>query len=137
MAYDREMAMNRELVLASIEAIQQGDLDRGLKDWAEDAVLINNAGVGAGPAGSEGAWYGRDGFRAWLREVTTTLTDYRMDVLDAREAGDTVMVTFRETGRGRASGIMVEQRIQVIYTVSQGKITRVESSGLSDHPLSS
>jgi ketosteroid isomerase-like protein len=125
------MATNRELVLASIEAIQQGDLSRGLKDWAEDAVLINNAGA----AGSEGTWYGRDGFRAWLREVTSAFADYRMDVLDAQEAGDTVIVTFRETGRGPASGIVVERRVQVTYTIRQGKIARIESSGFSDPGL--
>jgi ketosteroid isomerase-like protein len=124
------VATNRELVLASIDAIQQGDLDRGLKDWADDVVLINNAGA----AGSEGAWYGRDGFRAWLRETTAALADYRMDVLDAQEAGDTVMVTFRETGRGPASGVVVGRRVQVTYTVRRGKIARLESSGPSDHP---
>jgi ketosteroid isomerase-like protein len=126
------MATNRELVLASIEAIQQGDLDRGLKDWADDAVLINNAGA----AGSEGTWHGRDGFRAWLREVAPALADYRMDVLDAQDAGETVMVTFRETGRGLASGIVVRRRVEVTYTVRQGKIARVESSVLGDHPSS-
>jgi ketosteroid isomerase-like protein len=94
--------------------------------------MINNAGA----AGSEGTWSGRDGFRAWLREISPALAEWRMDVLDARDAGDTVIVTFRETGRGAASGIVVERRVQVTYTVRLGKITRVESLDLSDHPSS-
>ena len=64
------------------------------------------------------------------------LADYRMDVLDAQDAGDTVIVTFRETARGPASGIVVGRRVQVTYTVRRGKIARVESWVLGDHPSS-
>jgi ketosteroid isomerase-like protein len=122
--YDRDVATNRDLVVASIEAIQNGDLDRGLKDWTQDTIFIN----GAGAVGTEGTWHGPNGFRAWLREAIEGYADYSLDVLDVEEAGETVTVTFRESGRGPASGITVERRVQARYTTRDGKITRVETS---------
>jgi ketosteroid isomerase-like protein len=119
-------------VLASIEAIQEGDVDRGLQGWAQDSVFVNDAGA----VGTQGTWYGPDGFRAWLREATEVIADYRLDVLDVKEAGETVTVTFRESGRGPASGIVAERRVLASYTVRQGKITRVQTSELRDHPPS-
>jgi ketosteroid isomerase-like protein len=124
-----KVATNREVVLASIEGIHEGDVDRGLKDWAPDSLFINDAGA----VGTEGTWRGPNGFRAWLREATEGYTDYRLDVLDVQEAGETVTVTFRESGRGPTSGIAVDRRVQARYTVRDGKITRVESSVLGDH----
>ncbi len=58
------------------------------------------------------------------------------------ESGDDVLATQRISGRGRGSGLPVNQRITLIWTVRGGRVTRVrayreraealEAAGLSE-----
>jgi len=119
---------NREIVLAAIEAFRRGDLDLTLRDWSDDCLFVNDGGI----LGTLGTWRGPQGFRRWLQETTEGLSDYQLDVLDVEETGDEVVVTFRESGRGPASGIAMERRVQAVYTVQDAKITRIETSDLGE-----
>ena len=112
------------MVLASIEAFSRGDVDEGLGYWADDCVFVNDAGA----VGTAGTWPGPQGFKAWLRETTDAMSEYRLDVIDAKEEGDRVTVTFKEMGQGRTTGLAVERRIRAVFTLDSGKITRIQTS---------
>ena len=120
------MPTNREIVLAAVEAFRSGDLDLMLRDWADDCLFVNDAGI----LGTRGTWQGAQGFRRWLQETTEGISDYELDVLNVEETGERVAVTFRESGRGPASGIAMERQVRVVYTVQDEKITRLETSDI-------
>jgi ketosteroid isomerase-like protein len=61
---------NREVVLASIEALSRGDFDEGLDYWADDCLFVNDAVA----VDTAGAWRGPEGFKAWLRETREGLS---------------------------------------------------------------
>jgi ketosteroid isomerase-like protein len=42
------------------------------------------------------------------------------------DAGDRVLVTMRHRGRGRTSGVEVDARFFVVYTLREGKVSRVD-----------
>ena len=65
-----------------------------------------------------GEWFG-DWFRHFGR-------DYRFDVEEAREVGGRVLLVANHHGRGRDSGVPVEERGAYLYTVRDGKIAAVE-----------
>jgi ketosteroid isomerase-like protein len=46
---------------------------------------------------------------------------------DPIDAGDDVVTTYRVHGRGRGSGVEVDQRLTLVWTVRHGKIARVRA----------
>jgi hypothetical protein len=46
---------------------------------------------------------------------------------DPVDAGDDVLATYRVHGRGRGSGVAVDQRITLLWSVRNGKVTRVRA----------
>ncbi|HVS28181.1 MAG TPA: nuclear transport factor 2 family protein [Solirubrobacteraceae bacterium] len=68
-----------------------------------------------------GEWFGD-----WFRQFGP---DYRFEIEESRGSGDRVLVVAAHGGRGRASGVPVAGRTAYVYTVLDGKITRVEMWG--------
>src|SRR5918997_6754502 len=58
-------------------------------------------------AAREGAYRGHEGLRRWWDDVSETLPDYRVEVLDARQVGDGALAHLRGTGSGAAAGAPV------------------------------
>ncbi len=65
-----------------------------------------------------GEWFG-DWFRQFGR-------DYRFDIVEARGAGDRVFILATHHGRGRESGVPVEETWAYLYGVRDGRVTLVE-----------
>jgi ketosteroid isomerase-like protein len=62
-----------------------------------------------------------------------SMRDWERHSLEAErylDAGDSVVVLWHEIGHGKASGVRVETRTAVVYTVSEGKV--VEAKGYMD-----
>jgi hypothetical protein len=79
-----------------------------------DTVLVGHTGVHRGKqavmdliSGWVGAW-----------------ADYRFEVDEVIEAGDSVVLVVRETGRGRASGAPMEHRYCQVWTFRNQRIVR-------------
>ncbi len=90
---------------------------------------------------------GRDGLLAWLKdwyEVWETIDDHLEELIEAGE--DKVVSVMVQRGRGRASGLEVENRLGAVWTIHNGKIVRVlwfptgeatrEAVGLAKSPRS-
>lgn len=70
--------------------------------------------------------------RFWLRLVASTPRRID-DVLDA--PGDKVVVLNHMWGRGRGTGVEVEMELNLVYTVTDRQITRLEGYYTSDEAL--
>ena len=53
-------------------------------------------------------------------------TDYRFEVDNLVDAGDKVVLLYHQGGKAKESGIALEERAAWVYTLREGKITRVE-----------
>jgi ketosteroid isomerase-like protein len=53
-------------------------------------------------------------------------SDYRFEVQDLVDAGDKVVLLYRQVGKAKESGVEVEERAAWVYTLREGKIARVE-----------
>lgn len=49
-------------------------------------------------------------------------TEYHQEPIEFIDAGDRVVVHYRQWGRGRSSGAMVEMEVSQVYTFREGKI---------------
>lgn len=99
------------------EAWRRGDFELSLSYWAEDAVW-QSAGVEAT------AYHGRSGVDRAMVEWTGAFEDYWVEADDLIDAdGGRVVMLWREGGRGKASGVPVEEEGGTVFTLADGKIT--------------
>jgi ketosteroid isomerase-like protein len=114
---------NVDVVLRHFAATNARDFAAVMEAYAEDVTLVSHWGAGIlSPAASGktavGEWFGD-----WFRQFDS---DYRFDIEDARGIGDRVFVLATHNGRGKDSGVPIEQRMAYAYTVRDGLIQHVE-----------
>ena len=66
-------------------------------------------------------------FAAWEREVGEVWDDFRIEPERFIDAGNRVIVIETRRARGKGSGVEVEMRSGVVWTLSDGKIVRMET----------
>jgi ketosteroid isomerase-like protein len=70
--------------------------------------------------------HGHDALRAWLRDwygAWEKLEDRLEELIDVDD--DNVVAIMVQRGRGRASGVDVEDRLGAVWTLRDGKVVRV------------
>jgi ketosteroid isomerase-like protein len=118
------VSRNIEIVLGQFEAVNARDFAAAMDAYAEDVALTVHGPlgemVGQAATGKEavGEWFGD-----WFRQFAP---GYHFEIEDARSSGDRVFLVATHGGRGRASGAPVEGETAYVYTVREGKISRVE-----------
>jgi ketosteroid isomerase-like protein len=111
---------NRKIVETTFGALQRRDFDAAFAHMAPQYEFDNRTDA----PGAMGVWKGRDGFLAMMGKVVEAFSEYSVDVLDAEEQGDEVTLIVREASRGKVSGIAMERRLRLTYTVVDGQIVR-------------
>jgi ketosteroid isomerase-like protein len=115
------MSDNLDLVRSIYAGWERGDFSSA--EWAHPDIEYVWAD---GPA--PGTWTGLNGMAEAARGIFNAWADYRVEALEYRELpGDRVLVFTRMSGRGRASGLELEQmRTQgaTIFEIRGGKVTR-------------
>jgi len=115
---------NVEVVLKQFEGTNARDFAGVMDTWTEDVTLVLRGEMGpftgdtATGKAAVGEWFGD-----WFRQFGL---DYRFDVEETHETGDRVLVVVTHHGRGRHSGVTVEQRSAHVYTLREGKVRRIE-----------
>ena len=71
--------------------------------------------------------FGRDAVIKASRHYWGTWKDYRMDIEEVLDAGQSVVVIFREQARGKSSGVPFAQQHPQLWTFRAGRIVRWES----------
>ena len=112
-------ADDMEIVRRALAALAARDIDRSL--YHADVELINAPGSPFNNAA------GLRGFRDWTREVDEAFEEWDFRPSEVRDApGDKILVVNRAWGRGKNTGMEVEMDLHLVYTVTGGKIARVE-----------
>ncbi len=115
---------NVDLVVGLFENVNKRDFRAIMDAYADDMVLVNHgdlrAAGGPGVVGKDavGAWFG-DWFRSFDR-------DYRFEIEEVRDLDDRVLIVARHQGRGRTSGVPIDQHGAWIYTLRHGRVVRCD-----------
>src|SRR5205085_9566855 len=70
---------------------------------------------------------GHDGLRRLASEVQEVWKDFHIEPERVVDAGERVVVIERRRGHGAGSNVRVEQRAGVIWTLRDGRVTRMET----------
>jgi ketosteroid isomerase-like protein len=72
------------------------------------------------------AYRGREGFRRWLGDWGDAFGEFNMEPERWIDAGDRVVCVFRIRAKGRGSGVEVERRDAMVWTVHDGATVRID-----------
>jgi ketosteroid isomerase-like protein len=69
---------------------------------------------------------GREGVAEAMRVWTGTWEEYKLEVEEMIDAGDRVLVISRESGRGKGSGVTIDQHSFSVFTLRDKQIVHYE-----------
>ena len=115
------MSAGDDLLLLVYEGFNSGDMAAALELLDEDFEFRE-------PAAFPGAlvYKGRDGFIKALRNATSVFDEVDVAVEQVLEAGNRVVVFVHISGVGKESGAPVEMRVAHVWTMHDGKATRMQ-----------
>jgi ketosteroid isomerase-like protein len=114
---------NVEVVRRALAAFNSGEMEQVLAIVQPDFEARIAPELSAEPdtyRGSSGVQRYFDSFREAFEEI-------RFEVEDLTDAGDSVVVGLRMTATGKVTKIPVEQRNAGVWTVVDGKVSRIET----------
>src|SRR5690349_4974583 len=113
---------NVDLVREMCEAFLAGNLLGSLETLHPDVVWHGTIGGLDEMRTAHGHHEVIEGFAESVRDWER----HSLEVERYIDAGDSVVVFWHENGRGKASGVEVETRTAVVYTVGEGKVVEVQ-----------
>jgi ketosteroid isomerase-like protein len=69
---------------------------------------------------------GFEGVAEFFARWTAEWEDYRFDVEEVIDAGEKAVVFIRDEGRGKSSGVKLDRQHGEVWTISEGKVARIE-----------
>ena len=127
---------NVEIVRRMYDAYYAGDAEGALSYFAPDVVTDFSRRLD-GRVG-----HGHEELQAMLIEWVGTFEGYSEQIEEIRDLGSLVCVVAVQRGRGKGSGVDVENRYALLYEIQGDKITRftgyltldaaLEAAGLSE-----
>jgi ketosteroid isomerase-like protein len=115
---------NVEIVRRAIEVNRSGDLTAAVEgsiDLSDPAVEFRSALAGL----EGGAYQGHEGVRRYFEDMAESWQEWRNESAEIEEiAPDTVLATFVFRAIGKDSGVPVERRSAMVWTLSDGKVLR-------------
>ena len=81
------------------------------------------------------SYRGPEALLEWMDEGDDAFDDFTVDLLEVAELGDHVVVSMRQRGRGKASGAEVDDHITHVWTLRDGRGTRLQSFANHDDAL--
>jgi ketosteroid isomerase-like protein len=120
---------NVEIVRRGYEAYARGDLDGLMGDVDPEMVTYR-----AEPDGA--TFEGWEGFLAAIAEWVEDFDDFTITPAEFMEANDKqVVVRVHQTAVGKQSGAAIEADFWFVYTLSAGKVTRLDMFASRDQAL--
>ena len=127
---------NVEIVGHHLEAFLSGDNETALS-YNDPEVEFDAT---TRPEGQ--VYRGHEGVAEAMRVWVGAWEDWKFEVQEIIDAGDRVLLIARESGRGKGSGIEIDQPNFIVFTLRDGKIVRwqgfvhrdaaLEATGLRD-----
>ena len=112
---------NVEIVWRCLAARDRGDYSTASELFDRDVVVD----LSARPDGR--IYYGRAEAAKALRSWVELWDDYGYEPEDVLDAGEKVVVLFRETGRGRESGAATVFLGATVWTIQHGKVVHTKT----------
>jgi ketosteroid isomerase-like protein len=109
---------NVEMVRHHLEAFFSGDNETALSYYDPEVEFDATAR----PEGQ--VYRGHEGVAEAMRVWVGAWEDWKVEVEEIIDAGDRVLLIAREFGRGKASGVEIDQPNFVVFTLRDGKIVR-------------
>ncbi len=109
---------NLEAVRGLYRALARGDFAAAGELFA-DEILFEPMSDG------RQAFVGRRAVAQQMREFLSHWDDFRISAQDFRPVCDSVVVTERQRGRGKASGVETESTFYAVWTFRAGRVIRV------------
>jgi ketosteroid isomerase-like protein len=78
---------------------------------------------------------GHEQVRRYVEDWLGTFDDLRLELEEPAEAGDRVIVVVNGRGRGRASGVQLDNRFCQVWTVRDGAATAMEEFATREEAL--
>jgi uncharacterized protein len=75
----------------------------------------------------QGVYRGHDGLRRYLADIEDTWDEMRIVIDDIRDMGDRIVLLGRVRGRGRLSGVVVDEPFGTFTELSEGKVARMRA----------
>ncbi len=113
---------NVEVVRAAWKAWERGDMD-ALFDTYDSAIVWDQSHYGT--AELSGVYHGHDGVREFFRAWLGPFDGYYGHADEFIDAGDAVVVSVRQGGRGKESGVEVEMTVWQAYWIRKGLIVEI------------
>ena len=80
-------------------------------------------------------YQGVEGTREFLADWVGAWEDWRLEVRDLVDAGDDVVAIVHQSGRSKATGLEVEMDFAMVWTMQDGKQTRMRMYADPDEAL--
>ena len=78
---------------------------------------------------------GVEGMREFVGDWTAAWEDWRLEVEDLVDTGDEVVAIVRQSGRSKTTGLPVDMRFAQLWTLADGKQTRMRMYAESEEAL--
>lgn len=114
------MSSPGDVVGAFLERYAAGDRDFWRVAFAEDIVWD----VARDQILGEPAYHGHDGVERFFVEWLGAWEGYEFEQLELLESGPYVMSVFRQSGRGKGSGIDIDRTFHGVYEVRDRRVQR-------------
>ncbi len=111
---------NVEVVKEFTRLFEEGDRDGWRDYFAPDVVWDTSASSWP----SAGVFHGHQGVERFFRDWLGTWAGFEMATREYLDAGDSVVVVFRQRGTGRESGVQIERDFFGVYDLRESKVVR-------------
>ena len=115
------MADLEEQVRIRYAQFNEGERIPTLEFWHADGVYVNSADD-PDPGTHEGIEAVQKQFARWV----DAYPDLKVEPLEVRTSGNRAFVWVRFSGHGAGSGVPIEMELSHVWTVEDGKISRIE-----------
>jgi uncharacterized protein len=129
---------NVKIVKTFTRLFEKGDRDEWRKHFDPNVVWDTSASN----MPSAGVYEGHQGVDRFFRDWLGTWRDYEIATREYLDAGDSVVIVFRQHGTGRESGVEIERDFFGVYDLRASKVVRfrmfesrdqaLEAAGLRD-----
>lgn len=115
------LAANEELIRSAYGAIARDDLEAAMELIDPDVVVRDRPEVP-----DPRTYRGREGVLEALAASDESFEEFELQPLRWVATGDHVVIELRMSGRGRGSGVPVEETIAHLWTVRDGKLVALQ-----------
>ena len=111
---------NVEVIKEFMSRFEGGDRAEWRGHFDPDVVWDTSASQMPGA----GVYHGHAGVERFFRDWLGTWADYEVVTREYIDAGDAVVMVFRQSGTGRGSGVRVERDFFAVYDLRESKVVR-------------